>query len=185
MMTAETELKAMMLAGLAGDSSQYRGLLDRLSRHLRAYFSVRLSRADRPTTDAEDLVQEALLAIHTHRDTYDPGQPFTPWVHAIARYKLIDHLRRSRGPAAQLSLEDSEALVAENDDRSGIESAFDLNTLLSQLPDKMQRPIRCVKIEGLSIAEAARRLGMSESSVKVNIHRGLKALSRSIASGRH
>lgn len=185
MTTAETELKAMMLAGLGGDAAVYRQLLDRLSRHLRAYFGARLSRAGRPATDSEDLVQEALLAIHTHRGTYDPSEPFTPWVHAIARYKLIDHLRRSRTSGAQLSLEDSEALVAENDDRSGTESALDLNKLLGQLPDKVQRSIRCVKIEGLSVAEAARRLGISESAVKVNVHRGLKALSRSIASGRH
>ncbi len=184
MTTAETDLKALMLAGLGGDGAAYRTLLDRLSRHLRAYFAGRLSRAGRPATDSEDLVQEALLAIHTNRHTYEPSEPFTPWVHAIARYKLIDHLRRSRTPGVHLSIEDSEAIVAENDDRAGAESALDLNKLLDRLPDKMRRAIRCVKIEGLSVAEAARRCGMTESAVKVNVHRGLKTLSRSIASGR-
>ena len=61
---------------------------------------------------------------------------------------------------------------------------MDIETLLAQLPDKMQRVIRCVKIEGLSVAEAARRCGMSEAAVKINVHRGLKALSRSISGRR-
>lgn len=184
MATAEAELKALMLAGLGGDAAAYRALLARLSRHLRAYFNGRLARVGRAATDSEDLVQEALLAIHINRQTYDPSEPLTPWVHAIARYKLIDHLRRTRATTAHVPLEGSEAIVAQNDDHAGAESALDLNKLLDHLPDKMQRAIRCVKIEGLSVAETARRCGMSESAVKVNIHRGLKALSRSIAGRR-
>jgi RNA polymerase sigma-70 factor, ECF subfamily len=184
MATSETELKALMLAGLGGDGAAYRALLDRLSRHLRGYFNARLSRVGRPAADAEDLVQEALLAIHTKRHTYDPSEPLTPWVHAIARYKLIDHLRRTRPASIHVPLEDSEAIVAENDDHVGAESALDLDRLLAQLPGKMERVIRCMKIEGLSVAETARRCGMSESAVKVNVHRGLKALTRSVASRR-
>ena len=184
MPTTETELKALMLAGLGGDGAAYRALLDRLSRHLRAYFNRRLSRVGRAVTDAEDLVQEALLAIHTKRHTYDPSEPLTPWVHAIARYKLIDHLRRSRPASIHVPLEDREAIVAGTDEHAGAESALDLDRLLGQLPGKMERVIRCMKIEGLSVAETARRCGMSESAVKVNVHRGLKAMSRSIASRR-
>jgi RNA polymerase sigma-70 factor (ECF subfamily) len=45
----------------------------------------------------------------------------------------------------------------------------------------MRRAIECVKLDGLSVAEAAGRCGMSESAVKVNVHRGLKALAASIA----
>jgi RNA polymerase sigma-70 factor (ECF subfamily) len=170
-----------MVAALHGDAANYRALLARLSRHLRAYFNRRLSRSGRPVTDAEDLVQETLLAIHTNRHTFDPGEPFTPWLHAIARYKLIDHLRRTRAAGTQVPLEDSEAIVAGNDDHAGAESALDLAKLLDQLPEKMQHAIRCMKIEGLSVAETARRCGMSESAVKVNVHRGLKALARAIA----
>jgi len=48
------------------------------------------------------------------------------------------------------------------------------------LPDRHRRPIECVKIQGLSVAEAARQTGMSESAVKVGIHRGLKALAELI-----
>jgi RNA polymerase sigma-70 factor, ECF subfamily len=67
------------------------------------------------------------------------------------------------------------------DDYVGTESANDLARLLGKLPDKMRRAIQAVKLDGLSVGEAASRCGMSESAVKVNVHRGLKALVASIA----
>jgi len=176
----ETELKGLMVAGLDGDAAAYRALLDRLSRYLRSYYKSKLARIGRGAIEAEDLVQEVLMAIHTRRHTYNPDEPFTPWMHAIARYKLIDHLRRTQGSLADVPL-DTAGEVAAHDDHIRVESGHDLQKLLSDLPDKMRRAIQCVKIDGLSVAEAARRCGMSESAVKVNVHRGLRALAATIA----
>ena len=181
MAAPESELRTLMLAGLRGDAAAYRTVLARVGDHLRGYFGTRLTRFGRSPADAEDLVQEALLAMHTRRETYDPNEPFTPWMHAIARYKLIDHLRRRHVEVSNIPVEDIEAIVAETDEHAGVESALDLDILMAQLPDQMRRAIACVKIEGLSVAEAARRCGMSESAIKVNVHRGLKALSRFVA----
>lgn len=183
-MTAnESELKALMVASLGGDAAAHRALLGRLSGHLRAYYKGRLARIGRGATEAEDLMQEALMAIHTRRHTYDPGEPLTPWVHAIARYKLIDYLRRTRASYADVPINDAEDVIAQ-DDHVGTESAYDLKRLLAQLPDKMRRAIQAVKLDGLSVAETAARYGMSESDVKVSVHRGLKALAASIAQGK-
>jgi RNA polymerase sigma-70 factor (ECF subfamily) len=177
MTVQEAELKDLMLAGLRGDSAAHRILLVRLSRHLRAYYKGKLGwRA----TEVEDLVQEALMAIHTQRHTYDPSALLTPWVHAIARYKLIDHLRRNRASFANVPLDDAAELAAQ-DDHIGAESSYDIQKLLNRLPQKMRRAIQCVKLDGLSVAEAAVRCGMSEAAVKVNVHRGIKALAASIA----
>src|SRR6516165_1135889 len=99
---AEPELRALMVAGLDGDAAAHRTLLERLSRQLRGYYKGHLDRAGRGAVEAEDLVQEALIAIHTRRHTYDPSQPFTPWVYAIARYKFLDYLRRTRVSAQDL-----------------------------------------------------------------------------------
>jgi RNA polymerase sigma factor (sigma-70 family) len=180
MTTAETELKALMLASQDGDAAAHRMLLERLSRHLRAYYKGKLAKLGRGVTDAEDLVQEAVLAIHIQRHTYDPEEPLTPWVHAIARYKLIDFLRRNRASVANVPIDEANEVTA-NDDHLSTESSFDLRRLLKHLPKKMQCSIEAVKLEGLSVAEAARRCGISESGVKVNIHRGLKALAALIA----
>lgn len=178
-MTNEQELKSLMTAGLDGDGAAYRALLERLSLHLRGYYRGRLARAGRGVSEAEDLLQEALFAIHTRRHTYDREELFTPWMHAIARYKLIDHLRRTNASRSDVPIGDAGELMS-HADHDGIESSIDLGRLMAKLPEKMQRAIRYVKLEGLSVAEAARRSGMTESSIKVNIHRGLKALSAAI-----
>jgi RNA polymerase sigma-70 factor (ECF subfamily) len=180
MPSVESELKNLMVAGLDGDAAAYRSLLARLSQHLRGYYKSRLSRIGRGATEAEDLVQEALLAIHIQRHTYDPAEPLTPWVYAIARYKLIDHLRRTRASLADLPIEVAGDITAQ-DDHAGAESAYDLHRLLSRLPQKMRRAIECVKLDGLSVAEAAVQCGMSVSAIKVNVHRGLRVLAASIA----
>jgi RNA polymerase sigma-70 factor (ECF subfamily) len=180
MTTHEIELKALMLASLDGDAASYRELLDRLSRRLRGYFKGKLARFGRGAAEAEDLVQEAVLAIHFKRHTYDSTEPLTPWVHAIARYKLIDFLRRTRTSLTEVPIEAADTMMA-HDDNLGAESTYDLKRLLQRLPEKIRCSIEAVKLDGQSIAEAASRCGISESGVKVNIHRGLKTLAALIA----
>jgi len=168
----EDELRSLLVRGLAGDGASYHAFLKDLSGFLRAYLRGRLARIP---DEVEDLVQETLLAVHNQRHTYDPGQPLTAWVHAIARYKMIDLLRRRAGREALHEPLDDDALFAASDEGAR-EARRDLAVLLGQLPDRHRLPILHVKIEGMSVAEAARVTGMSESAVKVGIHRGLKAL---------
>lgn len=168
----ENELRGLLVRGLAGDGASYHAFLKDLSGFLRAYLRGRLARIP---DEVEDLVQETLLAVHNQRHTYDPGQPLTAWVHAIARYKMIDLLRRRAGREALHEPLDDDALFAASDEGAR-EARRDLAVLLGQLPDRHRLPIQYVKIEGMSVAEAARVTGMSESAIKVGIHRGLKAL---------
>jgi len=180
MATGEAELRALMLAGLKGDSQAHRSLLSNLTGRLRAYYKGKLAGIGRSATEAEDLVQEALIAIHMRRHTYDPAQPLMPWVYAIARYKLIDHLRHTRLSRADVPIEAAGELLAQ-DDHIAVESTHDLQKLLMRLPHQMRRAIQAVKLDGLSVTEAANRYGLTESAVKVSVHRGLKALTASIA----
>lgn len=168
----EEELRSLLVRGLAGDGASYHAFLKDLSGFLRAYLRGRLARIP---DEVEDLVQETLLAVHNQRHTYDRGQPLTAWVHAIARYKMIDLLRRRAGREALHEPLDDDALFATSDEDAR-EARRDLAVLLERLPDRHRLPILRVKIEGMSVAEAARVTGMSESAVKVGIHRGLKAL---------
>ena len=178
----EPEFRALMTAGLAGDVTAHRMLLKQLSVHLRAYFKARLARAGRGPTDAEDLMQETLIAIHTRRHTYDTSKPFTPWLYAVARYKLVDHLRGTKASKPDVPLEEAEEITAHEDDMA-IESGIDLHKLMSQLPVKLREAIRLVKLDELSVGEAAKRSGTSESAVKMSVHRGLKALGELIRRG--
>ncbi len=175
----ETELRGLMIAGLAGDDAAHRALLERLSGQLRAYFKGQLNRIGRGPVEAEDLVQEVLIAIHTRRHTYDRSQPFTPWMYAIARYKFLDYLRRTKVSGADVPIDEVPELAV-HDDSAHVESSLDLKKLLAELSPRARQTIQYVKLDGLSVSEAAARSGMSESAVKVSVHRGLKALARLI-----
>ncbi|KQU90331.1 RNA polymerase subunit sigma [Variovorax sp. Root318D1] len=173
MSEAEAALRSLFLRGLDGDAVAYREFLQKLSAHLRAFLGKRLFGWP---DEVEDLVQECLLAMHNQRHTYQSDQPLTAWVHAIARYKMIDLLRaKSAREALHDPLDDDLAVFAESATDAS-DARRDLGGLLQTLPERQRLPIVHVKLEGLSVAETASLTGMSESAVKVGIHRGLKAL---------
>lgn len=173
MISSEEGLRGLLLMGLAGDDAAYQAFLKRLSAYLRAYFRRRLSGFP---DEVEDLLQESLLAIHNKRHTYDAAQPLTAWAHAIARHKMVDLLRR-RGMRESLHVpldEESELLIEAEDDAGN--ARHDVMALLAQLPERQRLLIKHMKLDGLSVQETARLTGMSESAVKVSVHRGLRAL---------
>ena len=174
---AENRLRDLLVRGLAGEVPAYHAFLKELSAHLRAFLRGRLARLP---DEVEDLVQETLLAVHNQRHTYDAAQPLTAWVHAIARYKLVDLLRRRAGRDALGVPLDDELDVLASSDNNAADARRDLARLLERLPDRQRLPIIHMKLEGLSVVETARRTGMSESAVKVGVHRGLKALAAMI-----
>ena len=182
--SSEPELRSLMIAGLDGDAAAHKSLLETLSRQLRAYFKGHLIRINRGPVEAEDLVQEVLLAIHTRRHTYDRSQPLTPWVYAIARYKFLDYLRRSKAAISDVPIDVVEEITV-GDDSARVDSSLDLEKLLVEIPPKTRQAIQYVKLEGLSVSEAASKSGMSESAIKVSVHRGLKALALRINKEKH
>ena len=174
---SEHKLRELLLFGLAGDPDSYHDFLKALSAHLRAFFRKRLSQR---MDEVEDLVQEVLIAVHNQRHTYQSDQPLTAWVHAIARYKLIDMLRAHSSRGALNDPLDDELEVFAVSDTDAADAKRDLGKLLNTLPDKQRLPIVHVKVEGLSVVETAKLTGMSESAIKVGVHRGLKALAEKI-----
>ena len=177
----ERELRGQFVRGLAGDAAAYEAFLRELSAYLRGYFRKRLFGLP---DEVEDLVQETLLAVHNQRHTYDPGQPLTAWVYAIAKYKLVDLLRgRAAHERKNDPLDDEQEMLAHND--ADVAAArLDLAKLLMQLPPRQRQPIIHMKLEGFSVVETARITGMSEAAVKVGVHRGLKALAAMIRTRR-
>lgn len=173
----EQALKALMLQALAGDERAYRQCLLGLSGHLRAFVRRRLAR---DTDEVEDLVQDTLLAVHNRRHTYDPALPLTAWVQGIAQYKVADWYRGHGGRVAEHDPLESHELLFADDDSEAREAKRDLRQLLAGLPDRWRVPIERTKLDGESVAEAALATGMSESAIKVGVHRGLQALARLI-----
>lgn len=164
----------LMQRAQAGDAQAYRLVLETARVILKVYarrFLLRMGVAD--PAEAEDRVQEILLAVHQKRHTFDPSQPFEPWLFAIARYKLIDYGRQRKRRPEWREL-DEETLATPVFEEAA--SRDDLEKLLSQLPERSREVLRMVKLEGLSVAEAAARSQMSESALKVLVHRTLKKL---------
>jgi len=175
-MADEAHLKALFMQGLAGDEAAHRAFLSEAAGLLRAFFRNRLRSAPE---DAEDLVQETLVALHTRRDSYDSNYPLTAWLYAIARYRLIDFLRRAkhRNHATLDGLE----VGGEDPDFEASDARRDVAMLLAKLPEKQRTAIRMVKLEEKSVREAAAETGFSESDIKISIHRGLKTLMQLMA----
>ncbi len=161
-----------MAAAQEGNGGAYRRLLNEIAPWLRRYFARRL-----PAGEVDDTVQETLLAVHRRRHTFDPRQPFPPWLAAIAKRKWIDQLRAlKRRPA-----EDVPDNLSVSDHESAVTSASVLASLVEHLKPAQAQVLMLVKLQGYSIEEASHETGQSVSAVKVNIHRGLARLTTLIA----
>ena len=127
-------------------------------------------------TDAEDVVQETLLAIHLKRQSWDEEAPFGPWLRAIARHKMIDALRR-RGRRITLPVDDFSEILADGGAEPDMLAA-DVGRHLEFLPPGQRTIVQAIAIDGASIADAAARFSMTTGAVRVALHRGLSALAR-------
>ncbi|WP_395622706.1 sigma-70 family RNA polymerase sigma factor [Sphingomonas daechungensis] len=171
----EAKLHALMVAGLSGHSSAYQALLTLSAERLRSYFGRRLAGRE---FDVEDLVQETLIAVHRKRATYDPSLPFTAWLYGIARYRLIDFLRRDKR-GVEVPVEDGFD-TADTDAFEASLAQIDLDALFADLSPNQVAAIRLTRIDGYSVRETAEMTGQSEPAVKVNVHRGLGKLAARI-----
>lgn len=167
MIADEATLARLMAMAQNGDRDAYAALLGACQGWLKRYFARRIG-----PCQLDDLIQETLLSLHRKRVSYDPARPFLPWLAAIARYRWVDHLRKIYR-ADETELSDN---LAATSGEPAISAKISLERLFMHLPPAQVRAIELVKIEGLSVGEAARACGQSESLVKVNIHRGLKRL---------
>jgi len=168
MVADEPTFVRLMIKVQNGDKACANVLLSEAGIWLERYFRRRV-----PPHQIDDLVQDVLIAFYTKRATWDPERAFLPWLAAIARYRWVDHLRKVYRHDAKELFED-DAVNGSGEDV--VLARISLDRLLGKLPVKQAEVIEMVKIEGLSIREAAEKTGQSESLVKVNIHRGLKKL---------
>jgi RNA polymerase sigma-70 factor (ECF subfamily) len=168
----EAEWAAWMRAGLAGDADAYRRLLDALAPVLRG--AARRGLAQSGNADVEDVVQEILLAVHLKRNTWMSDQPFSPWLNAIARHKLIDVLRR-KGRRGEVPIYDLAEILPDTTEQPEV-SHGELSRLVSRLDGKQKDVVSAISVDGAGIRDTAAKLNMSEGAVRVTLHRGLKKL---------
>jgi RNA polymerase sigma-70 factor, ECF subfamily len=169
----QDELSNLMRESLSGDANAYRRALKLLTPKLRASVHKALVRCGRGGEAAEDIVQETLLAIHLKRATWDPALPVEPWARAIARYKMIDFLRR-KGERLHEDIADFADVVPEPGGEAG--QSIAIRSMLQRLPQRDRDIVEQMTVEGASARETGERLGMNEGAVRVALHRALKSL---------
>ncbi|MBL1147753.1 MAG: sigma-70 family RNA polymerase sigma factor [Pseudomonadota bacterium] len=171
---ANPDWSVWMRAAQQGDKTCYNKLLTAIAPVLRRFVQGRIFNHDA----IEDIVQEILLAIHKSRHTYNPDEPFERWMYGVARYKMIDYLRKmTRHTQKEVLTENFETFlhIPSNSNKETVQMQ-DLHDALAQLPDKQRKIINMMKLDGYSVAETATEMKMSESAVKVAAHRGYRKM---------
>lgn len=174
----ETRFRQLVMETRQGNSVSYKALLSDLAPLLRRMAAAQLSRFGKAEY-ADDVTQDALLAVHLKLHTYDEGLPFLAWARAVTRHKLVDTLRRLR--LGNVSI-DEEAYETIADPAPAEMPAIksDLAKLLGQLKPPAGDIIYALRVEGATVQELAGRFSLSESNVKILVHRGLQKLARLI-----
>ena len=180
--TASARWQRLMVAAQAGDQRAYSGFLQEAA----VFVRVIARRYHRDAGLVEDVVQETLLSLHRVRQTYEPGRPVEPWVAAVAKARAIDALR-ARTRRAAVETETSDAVHEVADTTSGADAQHETRTeiaaALAALPAGQRAAVRMLKIEELSLAEAAAQSGQSVSALKSLLHRAMLSLRASLKGG--
>jgi RNA polymerase sigma-70 factor (ECF subfamily) len=188
-MTAESTVNPgqrwseLMALAQSGDGAAYRTLLVELLPMLRSMVRARVY----DHALAEDVVQNVLLNLHRARHTYRPERPFRPWLSAITRNAIIDSYRETgRRREREVEVELIEEFAAPERGVPIEQQALspELAGALERLPDKQREAVQLIQVEGLSVAEAAARAGVSNGALKVRAHRGYRALRKALSGAR-
>jgi RNA polymerase sigma-70 factor (ECF subfamily) len=168
----DEHLAGLLARAIAGDEKAYGDFLRDAALMIRGW-------ARRWTVgggvDAEDIVQEALLAVHVKRHTWRHDAPVAPWLHAIARHKYVDAVRRqARRPT--VGIEEFEETLASAETETVRD--WEIGRALEGLAPGQRSVVNAISIDGCSVAETAKRLDMNETAVRVALHRGLAAIAR-------
>jgi RNA polymerase sigma-70 factor (ECF subfamily) len=175
-MPEDENLANLMTRYQRGDTAAATVLVERISPQLHRFFIVQMS----SRADADDLLQETWLRIHKVRHTYRPGEPPLPWFYAIARHIRVDHYRKLvRASSNERELEAMATLAPRNSD-----GADALKALLGPLSEGEREVIVMLKVEGMSLEEAARATSSTVGSVKQKVHRAYRKLREAMSDRR-
>lgn len=174
----EPDWAILMARAQDGDRAAYHRLLQEITPYLRSLAVRRY----RDPNEIEDAVQDVLLTVHSIRQTYDPTRPFGPWLATIANRRFVDRLRkqgRKRAREVFLSPEHEAFSEPESSPWEGPDKR-ELEIAIGDLPAAQQQAVRLLRLNEMSLKEAAAASGMSIGSLKVSAHRALKNLRKKL-----
>lgn len=172
----DLQLAEMMARSQSGDAVVYQQLLSTVSQILSGFLRARLH----GVPAADDVLQETLISVHRARHTFDPSRSFASWLFGICEHRIGDYLRTAERAKRYVALDPRtlEELAIGNPRSTRAEARESVAKAIGQLPRSQRRAIELLKLEGMSVAEASERLGVSATALKVAAHRGYLALRR-------
>jgi len=173
--TKELSLEDLMSVAQAGDKKAYRKVFEQITPMIKAFIAKRVNKPE----DIDEITQEILISVHKASQTYDSSRPFKTWLFAIIKFRLNDYLRAVYRTAEKGidSFDEKEFEIADSDNsENSFDNAQMIEQMLGALPKKQQDIIKMTKVDGFSIKETAIKMKMSESAVKVSVHRALEKL---------
>jgi len=161
-------------------------------KHLDALYRTAL-RMTRNPSDAEDLVQDALVRAFRFYDRFEPGTNFRAWLFKILTNTYINTYRRKQGRPQESSLEDTEDFFLYNqlsDDGERVTDVEDtvldrlgadaIQRAIDELPPQFRNTVQLSDVEGLSYAEVAEATGVAKGTVMSRLFRGRRLLQRAL-----
>ncbi len=173
-MADDTSLDDLLRAANRGNQRAYAAFLRAITPMIRGI--ARARGGGLGPDSIEDIVQETLLAIHQKRHTWREDMAVRPWLYAIVRYKVVDAFR-ARGRRVQVPIEDFADVLPAEPDLDPTERT-DAERVIGRLEPRAARIVRAIGLEGASVAETSAALDMTETAVRVALHRGLKRLAQ-------
>lgn len=162
-----------------GDQEAYRQFLDEIGPIL---FNFVRRRVFNPEM-VRDVYQEVLLTLHKARHSYEPSRPLGPWIFTVARNSMLDALGRNRKFAEREVPTEFLPEIVEIERDGGLDDRLD--QALKELSPLNREAVELLKLKGLSLEEAAKRLNISVAAVKVRAHRGYEQLRKLLTEEKH
>lgn len=172
---SDTEIARLAAEATGGNSTAF-GTLVRATQSFAYALAFRFLCSEQ---DARDVVQEAFVKVWQHLAEYDRSRKFTTWLYAIVSNLSMDHLR-SRKRRLNLFAPDSSADPVDPRELESIHSNAELAAIVRRLAGDLPRVQRLVftlrDLQDLSVSEVVEVSGLSEASVKTNLHLARKRI---------
>jgi RNA polymerase sigma-70 factor, ECF subfamily len=159
-----------------GEDSAFAVVFDAVAPHVHRY----ARRTLRDNAAADDIVQQTLMRMHRARGDFSPGGQVLPWAYRIARNLIRDQLRQKKREEELRRRAERCVLPAfpatPDAQLDADETVASLRSSFAALPHNQQTAYFLMQGEGLSLAEAARQLGITIVALKLRVHRAVMRL---------
>lgn len=163
----------LLVAHVAGDRYAFEELFYRHHRQLYRLAQI----TSRNPDDAADALQDAMLSAHRSAPKFRHDASVSSWLYRIVVNSCLDRLRRNKTHAA-IPLEDDVYHVGDPTPR--VDTALVVERALLRLPVEQRAVVVAVDMQGYSVAETARLLGVPEGTVKSRCSRARAKLATTL-----